>query len=215
MMSAAPHPALSQPEGFGKRLRHLAVGALFALVLLIPKTLHVRRNPRSWMLFRIFLGIAGAALVVLPLGAWSSYVPAVVGLAMFISAILLPPSKPGINADEKALELGALVVVNGGRFRPENSSSAAVQLFVGAERIWALDRRLQTLLEIPVSELAAAHAEESEQSWRLRMTWGSHTAEFSYGGVFAEHLARVAEATIRSVMRPALLVLPQRRAAGA
>jgi len=36
-MSAASNPVLSQPEGFGKRLRHLAVGALFALVLLIPK----------------------------------------------------------------------------------------------------------------------------------------------------------------------------------
>jgi uncharacterized membrane protein YeaQ/YmgE (transglycosylase-associated protein family) len=212
-MSAAAHSALSQPEGFVKRLRHGAVGALFALVLLIPKILHARRNPRSWMLFRIFLGIAGAALVVLPLGTWSSYVPAVVGLAMFISAILLPPSKPEITADDKARELGALLVVNGGRFA--NSSSAAVQLFVGTERIWALDRRLQPLLEIPVSELTAASAEESEESWRLRMTWGSHTAEFSYGGVFAEHLARVAEATIRSVMRPALTVLPQRRAAGA
>jgi hypothetical protein len=215
MMSAAPHPALSQPEGFGKRLRHLAVGALFALVLLIPKALHVRRNPRSWLLVRVFLGIAGAALVVLPMGAWSSYVPAVVGLAMFISAILLPPSKPEIKADDKARELGALVVVNGGRFQQEHSSRAAVQLFVGAERVWALDRRLQPLLEIPVSEITAACAEESEESWLLRMTWGSHTAEFSYGGIFAEHLARVAEATIRSVMRPALPVLPQRRAAGA
>jgi hypothetical protein len=215
MMSAASHPALSRPEGFGKRLRHLAVGALFALVLLIPKVLHLRRKPRSWLLVRVFLGIAGAALVVLPLGARSGYVPAVVGLAMFVSAILLPPSKPGINADEKARALGALVVVSGGRFQPENSSSAAVQLFVGAERIWVLDRRLQPLLEIPVSELTAACAEESEESWRLRIIWGSHTAEFSYSGVFAEHLARVAEATIRSVMRPALPVLPQRRAAGA
>jgi hypothetical protein len=212
-MSVAPHPALSQPEGFGKRSRHLAVGALFALVLLVPKILRVRRNPRSWMLVRVLLGIAGTALVVLPLGAWSSYVPAVVGLAMFISAILLPPSKPEITASDKARELGALVVVNGGRF--ENSPSGAVQLFVGAEYIWALDRRLQTLLEIPVGELTAACAEESGESWQLRMTWGSHTAEFSYGGVFAEHLARVAEATIRSVMRPTLTLLPQRRAAGA
>ncbi len=63
-MSVASNPALSHPEGFGKRLRHLAVGALFALVLLIPKILRVRRNPRSWMLFRIFCGVAGAALVV-------------------------------------------------------------------------------------------------------------------------------------------------------
>jgi hypothetical protein len=214
-MSAASNPALFQPDGFGKRLRHLAVGALFALVLLIPKILRVRRNPRSWMLFRIFLGVAGAALVVLPLGLGTSFVPAIVGLAMFISAILLPPAKPDTNADDKARELGALVVVNGGRFQPGSAPSAAVQLFVGAESVWVLDRRFQPLMVIPVSEITAACAEESEESWRLRMNWASHSAEFSYGGIFAEHLARVAETTIRSVMRPALPVLPQRRAASA
>jgi hypothetical protein len=214
-MSDTSNPSLSQPEGFGKRLRQLAVGALFALVLLIPKILHVRRNPRSWMLFRIFLGVAGAALVVLPLGLGTSFVPAIVGLALFISAILLPPAKPDANADVKAHELGALVVVNGGSFQPGSVPSAAVQLFVSAESVWVLDRSFQPLLEIPASEITAACAEPSEESWRLRMTWANHTAEFSYGGIFAEHLARVAESTIRSVMRPAFPVLPQRRAAGA
>src|ERR1700694_1696817 len=102
MMSATSNPALSQPEGFGKRLRRLAVGALFALVLLIPKILHVRRNPRSWMLFRIFLGVTGAALVVLPIGLGTGFVPAIVGLTMFVSAILLPPAKPDAHAGEQA-----------------------------------------------------------------------------------------------------------------
>ena len=46
-MSDTSNPALSQPEAFGKRLRQLAVGTLFALVLLIPKILQVRRNPRG------------------------------------------------------------------------------------------------------------------------------------------------------------------------
>ena len=214
-MSTTSNPALSQPEGFGKRLRQLAVAALFALVLLIPKILHLRRNPRSWMFFRIFLGVAGAALVVLPVGLGTSFVPAVVGLVMFISAILLPPAKPDTNADDKARELGALVVVNGGRFQPGSAPPNAVQLFVGAESVWVLDRRFEPLLEIRVTEITAACAEQSEESWRLRMTWASRTTEFSYNGIFAEHLARVAETTIRGVMRPALPVLPQRRAAGA
>ena len=214
-MSDTSNPALSQPAGLGKKLRQLAVGTLFALVLIIPKILHVRRNPRSWMLFRIFLGVAGAALVVLPLGLRTSFVPAIVGLAMFISAILLPPAKPNTNAGDKAHELGALVVVNGGRFQPGRAAAAAVQHFVSAESVWVLDRSFQPLLEIPVSEITAACAEQSEESWRLRVTWANHTAEFSYGGIFAEHLARVAESTIRGVMRPALPVLPQRRAAGA
>ena len=214
-MSAASNPALSQPESFGKKLRHLAVGALFALVLLIPKILHARRNPRSWMLFRIFLGVAGAALVVLPLGTGASFVPAIVGLAMFISSILLPPAKPDTNADDKARELGTFVVVNGGGLLSGSPPYSAVQLFVGAESVCVLDRRFQQVLEIPVAEITAACAERSEESWRLRITWASHTAEFSYRGIFAEHLARVGETTIGSVMRPALPVLPQRRAAGA
>src|SRR5258708_4675387 len=208
-MSAESNPVLSQPEGFGKRLRHLAVGALFALVLLIPKIRHARRNPRSWLLFRIFLGVTGAALVVLPIGLWTSFVPAIVGLAMFVSAILLPPAKPDASAGDKARELGALVVVNGGRFQPGNAPSAAVQLFVGAESVWVLDRRFQPLLKIPVGEITAACSEQSEESWRLRMTWASRSAEFSYGGIFAEHLPPVAETTVRSVIPPPLPVLPQ------
>jgi hypothetical protein len=215
MMSAVSSPAIAQPESFGKRLRHLVIGTLFALVLLIPKILHARRNPRSWMLFRIFLAVAGAALVIVPLGAWSSYAPAIIGMAMFISAILLPPAKPESNIDDAARALGALVVVNGGKFKLGEASSFAAQLFVGADCISVRGSRLQSFLEIPVSEITSAQAEESHDRWFLRINWASKTAVFAYRGVFAEHLARVAETTIRSVMRPALPVLPQRRAAGA
>lgn len=214
-MSASPSPAISQPESFGKRLRHLLIGTLFALVLLIPKILHARCNPRSWMLFRIFLAVAGAALVIVPLGAWSSYAPAIIGLAMFISAILLPPAKPESNIDDDARALGALVVVNGGKFKLGEASSFAAQLFVGAGHISVCDSQLQSFLEIPVSEITSAQAEESHGRWFLRINWTNKTVVFAYQGVFAEHLARVAESTIRSVLRPALPVLPQRRAAGA
>jgi hypothetical protein len=214
-MSAASSPAIAQPEGFGKRLRHLVIGALFALVLLIPKILHARRNPRSWMLFRLFLAIAGATLVIVPLGAWNSYAPAIIGLVMFISAILLPPGSPETSSGAEARELGALVVVNGGRFKLGEAPSFAAQLFVGDEHVSVRDSRLQSFLEIPVNEITSAQAEESHSRWFLRVNWANKTAVFAYQGVFAEHLARVAEATIRSVMRPALPVLPQRRAAGA
>ena len=214
-MSAASNPALAQQESFGKRLRHVAIGVLFALVLLIPKILHARRNAHSWMLFRIFLGVAGVALVILPLGAWSSYAPAIAGLVLFVSAILLPPAKPVTNVDDKARELGALVVVNGGRFKLGDAASFAAQLFVGAEHVSVCDSRLQSFLEIPVSEITSAQTKESHGRWFLRIDWGNQTAAFAYEGVFSEHLARVAETTIQSVMRPALPVLPQRRAAGA
>ncbi len=214
-MSAASNPALAQQESLGKRLRHVAIGVLFALVLLIPKILHARRKARSWMLFRIFLGVAGAALVILPLGAWSSYAPAIAGLVLFVSAILLPPAKPVTNVDDKVRELGALVVVNGGRFKLGDAASFAAQLFVGAEDISVRDSRLQSFLEIPVSEITSAQVKESHGRWFLRIDWADKTAAFAYDSVFAEHLARVAEITIRKVMRPALPVLSQRRAAGA
>jgi hypothetical protein len=214
-MSAASNPAISEAESISKRLRHFAVGALFALVLLIPKILHAQRNRRSWMLFRVFLGAAGAALVVWPLSLGTNFVPAVFGLAMFIAAILLPPAKTATSADDKARELGAFVVVNGGQFKLGESPSFAAQLFVGPEHISVLDRQFQSFLKIPVSEITSARAEESNGRWFLRVNWGNETAVFRYRGVFAEHLARVAESTIRGVMRPALPVLPQRPAAGA
>jgi len=152
--------------------------------------------------FRIFLGVAGAALVILPLGAWSSYAPAIAGLVLFVSAILLPPAKPVTNVDDKVRELGALVVVNGGRFKLGDAASFAAQLFVGAEDISVRDSRLQSFLEIPVSEITSAQVKESHGRWFLRIDWADKTAAFAYDSVFAEHLARVAETTIRKVMRP-------------
>ncbi len=213
-MSATSSPQ-SQPQASGGKLRNAAIGALFALVLIVPKLVHLRSNPRSWMFFRIFLGVAGAALVILPLGFGSSFVPAIVGLAMFIGSILLPPAKPDVNAGGKARELGALVLVNGGRFKLGDAPSFAAQLSVGRKLISVRDAQLESFLEIPVAEITSVQAEESHGRWFLRVSWAGKTAVFAYRGVFAEHLARVAETTIRSVMRPALPVLPQRRAAGA
>jgi len=214
-MSTTSSPAITQPESFGKKLRNTAVGVLFALVLLIPRLLHLRRNPRSWRLFCILLGIAGAALVILPLGLGNNYAYALIGMVMFIAAILLPPAKPVMSADDKARELGALVVVNGGQYQSRSSAGSSVQLFVGAESISVLDSMFQALLVIPVAEITLARAEKSGEHWLVRLVWPDYTAEFSYRGVFAEHLARVAENTVQSVMRPSLPVIPQARAASA
>jgi hypothetical protein len=214
-MSAAPSPAISETEGLGKRLGHLVAGAFFALVLLIPKILRVRRNPRSWMLFRIFLAVAGAAMVIVPLGSNDSFVPAIVGLVMFLAAILLPPAKPVTKTEEKARELGALIIVNGGRFKREEAASFAAQLFVSPEQIIVRDAQFHACLAIPVNEITAALAEEQYGRWFLRINWAGKSAVFAYRGVFAEHLARVAESTVASVMQPTLPVLPRSRAASA
>jgi hypothetical protein len=214
-MSTAPATAASQVEGTAARLRNLLIGALFAAVLLIPKLLHLRRNPQSWMAFRVFLGFAGAALVILPLSLWNSWLAAIAGLGMFMAAILLPPAKTLNIPDEKARELGALVIVNGGNYQPGNAAPATVQLFVGAEHIWALDSNFQPLLVIPAAEITSANALQKKDRWILQIRWSDNAAEFSYQGVFAEHFARVAQSTLGSVMHSPLPILPKSRAASA
>jgi hypothetical protein len=197
------------------RLRNAGIVGLFAIALLIPKIMHLRRNEGSWFFFRILLGVLGASFVLLPLALWKSYLLSVVGLAMFITAILLPSARADTTADEKARELGALVVVNGGEYQPGNAPAARAMLYAGVENIWALDQHFQPLLVIPVRELTVARAELAAGVWYLRLRWADHAAELSYRGIFAEHLARVAESTVQSVMRPTLPVLPRRRAASA
>jgi len=208
-------PAHDVPQSFGIRLRNAAMAGAFALVLVIPKILSLRRNPPSWMAFRFLLAITGAAVVVLPLGLWNSYLFAVVGLGMFIAAILLPSPRPETAAGEKARQLGALIIVNGGRYQPGNGPACSAQLFVGHENVWALDSHMQPMLVVPVSEIVSASADAAGGGWLLRIRWDDRAAEFLYRGVFAEHLARVAESTLRSVIRPTLPVIPQRRAASA
>jgi hypothetical protein len=197
------------------RLRNAAVGALFALVLLLPKLLRLRRNPGTWLLFRVALGISGAALVIFPLSLANSWITAIGGLVMFAAAVLLPSPQPDTSADRKARELGAQVVVNGGAYQPGNAPAASVRLFVGAENVWALDSRFQPLLVIPSAEISFASVEETDRHWILWIRWAEHSAEFSFRGIFAERRARIAESALRGVMSRRLPVLPRRRAASA
>ena len=213
-MSTTSTSVVSQ-ETTAARLRNFGLGALFALVLLLPKLLHIRRDRRSWLTFRILLAIAGASLVVLPISLWNSWHAALAGLAMFLTAILLPGAKPDTTLPDAVARLGALVVVNGGSYQLEDAPPSLVQLFVCPERIYVLDSRQHPLLVIPTAEISSALAAESSSEWILRIRWAEHTADFHYSGIFAEHLARVAESTLRGVIHPPLPVLPQKRAASA
>lgn len=214
MSVTAPAENIEHP-GLAEKFRNMAIGALFAFVLLLPKLFRLRRNPASWLLFRFVLGISGAALVVVPLSLGNSLVTAVGGLVMFTAAVLLPPPKTESGTDRKARELGALIVANGGMFRQGNAPAVHVRLFVGTEHVRVLDSHFQPLLVIPTAEISLARAEETGRDWVLWIRWAEHSEEFSYHGIFAEHLVRVAEAAIRSVMSQRLPVLPKRRAASA
>lgn len=71
------------------------------------------RNPRSWLAFRMALGICGAALVVLPLGLWNAWLWSIGGVAMFFVAVLLPPARPVTTIEDKERELGSPAQVSG------------------------------------------------------------------------------------------------------
>jgi len=216
-MSRTSTPAATQEvsAGAAARLRDAAIGSIFALVLLLPKLLNLRRDRRTWVAFRILLAFAGASLVILPLSLWNSWTAGIAGLAMFLAAILLPGAKPDTTLSDTAAQLGALIVVNGGEYQPGNSQPAPVELFVGAERIWALESHMHPLLVVPTAQISSVNAAESVGDWILRVRWADHTADFRYRGIFAEHLARVAQSTLRRVMHQPLPVLPQKRAATA
>jgi len=132
--------------------------------LLIPKIIHLRRSERFLVSPSVIaLGISGASLVLLP--------PRVVGVAISVGdswtgpCSLAPSCCPLLGrdttADEKARELGALVVVNGGEYQPGNAPAAPVKLFTGRGKIsgrWTA--HFQPLLVIPVREL------DCRQKWK-------------------------------------------------
>lgn len=208
---------VSHPTPHISRLRAFFAGSLFSLVLLIPIIIRLRRNPQSWMAFRIGLGLGGAALVILPLSLWNSWIASTVGLGMFLVAILLPPAKGQLLPDDKARELGALVIVSGGKLRQGKSLSKPVQLYVGAECIWVLDARFKSFLVIPTGEITSTEVSQAatKSAWLLRVHWNGRVAEFFYEGIFSDHLAQVAQTTILSVRPTPLHVLPRSRAASA
>jgi hypothetical protein len=213
-MSTATTTETALAEGLSAKLRKVVIDAGFAVVLLVPKVLSLRRDERSWVIFRMVLGVFGASLVVLPIGFFGSYFLAVAGLVAFIVAILLPPPKATSVTDDKARELGALTVIDGGTFQ-SGTFAVPVQLFVGSQNLWALEADFHPLLVVPVTELISAQAEEVEGCWILRLRWVDRSAIFSYSGVFGEQQARVAESTVQSMMRSAAPVSPRRRAASA
>ncbi|HKV61854.1 MAG TPA: hypothetical protein VJO16_08075 [Candidatus Acidoferrum sp.] len=216
-MSSTPDSAVSNRKPHISRAHAFFTGVQFGIVLVILKLIHIRNNPQSWMAFRVGLGLGGAALVILPLSLWNSWIASAVGLGMFLVAILLPPAKGDKLPDDMARELGALVIVNGGKFRRGKTFSKPVQLYVGAKHIWVLDARFKSLLAIPTGEITSAEVSQApaKQTCLLRILWNGGAAEFWYEGIFSEHLAQVAQTTILSVRPAPLPVLPRSRAASA
>src|SRR6202142_1577236 len=192
-MSTTPTALTAGEETWLQRSKGFLGAVFFLLMQWSPRLLQLHRNEKSWTLFRVALGVFGAAVVVLPLSLWTGWITASFGLLMFLVSILLPPAETESPTDRKAAQLGAQMVVSGGEYHPGDARPTPVQLFVSRESIWALDRNFKSLLAIPTAEISGLRVQPSADRWLLRVVWAGSKAEFWFGGFFAERLARLAE----------------------
>lgn len=198
------------------RFRESVADSLFFVSKAFPKVLKFRSTPRAWTGFRVMLGLAGAALVVLPLSLWNAWAFAPVGLALFLLAVLLPPLRQDRGNARAVEQLGAYMVLDGGRYavhprevlaqEPHLQISvkpelAAVNFYLTPSRVWALDDQLRPAAVIPANEIATATAFPSRDDWILRVRWKDNSAEFIFDGLFAERRARLAEAGLQHLVQ--------------
>lgn len=214
-MSTTPTAIATGELNSLQRLRNFVGAAAFLFIQRSPKLLQLHRNEKSWTLFRIALGIFGAALVVLPLSLWKGWLTAIFGLLLFVTSILLPPAETESATDLKARELGAQTVVGGGEYQHGAAAPAPTQLFLSRQNVWALDKNFRALLVIPTRDIKTVLVECAGDNWLLHIRWGDQRAQFSYSGFFAERFARLAQDSIRSFVAPPASAAAKRRSAGA
>jgi hypothetical protein len=211
------------PNGVRLRLalKRAALSVLFTAILIIPKIRALRREIWEWSAVRLAVAGLGCLLGWRYKNAHGGLVDLVVGIALMAFGLLVRSKPQAKSVDAQARELDALVVLNGGAFIPHGADrpSQLVSIFVNRDRLFVVDEREHTLEEIPVVRVrqlearpvtAQGETEAEAQTWDLAITWEANemrTARFRYDGVFAEHLARVAENTVRNVMRRDLPVL--------
>lgn len=200
-MSTTTTPEPSLRESAVARFRKQVDAAVFTAAQLAPKLRRLRQNPGSWFAIRLTMGIAGAALVVLPLSFGYFLILPILGLALFLTAALLPPAPHDVTDEEIAQELGANWVLEGGDYQTGSVLGFPAKIFVGSDELWVLDPLHRTLVAIPVAEIGSANAEETGGNWAFRICWTGGEARFAYDGMFAERLAKLAQETIRGVMR--------------
>lgn len=208
-----------QPQDKGAssvRLRRAALFVLFTAVLLIPKALGLRRRRVLWNGLRLGAAIVGAVFMGTLRGGELGWLGLVTGLLLVLLALLVRPATQSKSVDEQARELDALVVLNGGRFTGADGKPAEARLFVAPQHLYVLDPRQRPLLEIPLDAISSVRVEEATETdqakeanegWQLVIEWNQEVASFHYVGFFAEHLARVAETTLRSQLHRELPVL--------
>jgi hypothetical protein len=189
------------------RLRRGGLWLIFALVLMIPKVNRLRRRRKAWNFIRILVAIAGISILAFSLVRGPAFALSAAGALMLLFGLLVTAERPEISIDARAKELGALITVDGGHYIDAAGSRHRTKLFVGPDRLWALNSALHVLLEIPLTQVRTLVVEPSGNNWSFRLDGQQTKAEFIYEGSFAQHLAGVAEATVRSRLNRELPVL--------
>ncbi|MDE3178112.1 MAG: hypothetical protein KGM47_00515 [Acidobacteriota bacterium] len=200
-----------------------AVAILFSAILLIPRLRRLRRSVPVWTAIRIVILALGVFILWRGWrsgagGLGASYLTPGIILVLFAALVGARPVKKPVDA--VARELEALIVLNGGSFlgREEGHdvrSSPGTSIFVSHDSLRILDRDHRHLLEIAVGDIRDIVVREEADGNRsglwfleiMRKTAGSSPACFRYDGVFAEHMARVAERTLLSVWKKGLPVI--------
>jgi hypothetical protein len=190
------------------RLRRAVLWLIFGSILMIPKINRLRRHRRAWNFGRSFAGLVGVAMIAIGAAEQHKFAIVALGALALLLALLLAPERPKRSVDARARELGALVVVDGGVYNSDAEAPHRAKLFIGSDRLWVLNSALAVLSEIPLQQLRELILEPSGADWKLRLDCGQSAAEFLYRGDFAEHLARVADETLRSRLHRELPVLP-------
>jgi hypothetical protein len=190
------------------RLRRAVLWVIFGSILMIPKINRLRRHRRAWNLGRSFAGLAGMAMIAAGGAGQHKFATIALGALVLLLALLLTSEGPKLSVDARAKELGALIVVDGGIYKGNVQSPDRAKLFIGSDRLWVLNSALAVLSEVPLQQLRELSLEPAGVDWKLRLDCGQSVAEFLYQGNFAEHLARVADETLRSRLHRELPVWP-------
>lgn len=194
------------------RLRQAGLFVLFSAILLIPKTLALRRRRKLWNSLRVLTALAGGLWGGTAISSDLGNTALFVGVLLILLALVVSPVEKTESVDEVARSLGALVVLNGGMFSARNEKNekpVAAHLYLTPERLHVLDVRHRELLVIPMAEMKLVRVvgSEVETGRTLAVEWRGGKAEFSYQGFFAEHLAEVARHTLESRLLSKLRVL--------
>lgn len=198
------------PPTSGQRFKHAALFVLFGTLLLIPRVRRLRRRVGAWTGVRLLALAGGSWLIWRFVHTQAGVAWLIPGLLLLGFALLVRAKPPAKSVDQLTQELAALIVLNGGVFRPSPDSRPTedTQIFVRPDQFLVVGPGERQLLRIPLAKVRniAAHpvndgTDRDVQPWEVQINWISDApaaATFRYSGTFAEHLARVAESTLRS-----------------